>query len=91
MFVKRIKSKATIQEARERDGVCLWGLIAQDGCVGGFDVHHIETKGSGGDDILDNLICLCRKHHNEAHNVRITKEQLKGLLRQFYGIQRSSK
>ena len=56
MFVKRVKSKKTIQEARERDGVCLWSLIAQDGCVGGIDVHHIDSKGSGGGDTLDNLI-----------------------------------
>ncbi len=26
--------------------------------------HHIRSVSSGGTDDLDNLMCLCRKHHN---------------------------
>ena len=70
---------------RKRDGCCLYGLIAKDGCVPGFDVHHLQTRGSGGDNSPENLICLCRKHHNEFHNGKISKEQLQAVLTRFYG------
>lgn len=29
------------------------------------DPCHIKTRGSGGDDVPDNLISLCREHHTE--------------------------
>jgi hypothetical protein len=35
--------------------------------VRGCDPAHIKTKGSGGDDIENNLMPLCRKHHSEQH------------------------
>lgn len=35
--------------------------------VRGCDPAHIKTKGSGGDDIEENLMPLCRKHHSEQH------------------------
>jgi len=73
------------QQARERDGYCLWGLVKQDGCSGGIDGDHIDTRGSGGDDDLTNVITLCRRHHNEAHAGRITKEQLRATLSRFHG------
>jgi hypothetical protein len=82
----RIADPEAIKAARKRDGCCLYGLISQDGCVEGFDVHHIETRGSGGSDLPNNLICLCRKHHQETHAGQITKEQLRGVLKRFYGI-----
>lgn len=31
------------------------------------DVHHISGRGKGKDEI-NNLMALCRKHHNMAHN-----------------------
>lgn len=33
------------------------------------DVHHIKTRGSGGNDELYNLMPVCRIHHNEVHNI----------------------
>jgi len=63
-----------------RDGVCLAGMILRDGCTVGFDVHHIASRGSGGDDTLENMICLCRRHHNRAHNGRITRGKLREIL-----------
>jgi len=74
-----------MKAARERDGYCLWGLVRKDGCSGGLDPHHIQTRGSGGDDVLENLICLCRKHHNEAHAHKITPIQLRAVLSRFFG------
>lgn len=31
------------------------------------DPCHIKTNGSGGDDVITNLIAFCRKHHTEQH------------------------
>ena len=33
----------------------------------GVVAHHIKTKGSGGPDVLWNLIPLCPRHHDEVH------------------------
>jgi hypothetical protein len=87
---ERIVNPAIVEAARWRDGVCLFGLILKDGCVPGFDVHHIDTRGSGGDDALTNLICLCRKHHNDAHEGRITKGSLRTTLHRFFGYSYSA-
>lgn len=81
----RISDPLAIMAARRRDGCCLYGLVAQDGCVPGYDAHHIDTKGSGGNDALENLICLCRKHHDQAQSRRIAAKKLREVLAQFYG------
>lgn len=33
--------------------------------------HHIKTKGSGGDDIKENLIEVCRRCHTKIHTGEI--------------------
>jgi 5-methylcytosine-specific restriction endonuclease McrA len=82
----RIVNPKEIEYVRyKRDGVCLWGLIKRDGCSGGLDVHHIDTRGSGGDDVRENLITLCRKHHNQAGAHRITPDELRTVLTKWYG------
>jgi len=48
-----------------RDKPC---LIKKD-CLGEVCAHHVKTKGSGGGDIVDNLIALCLKHHSELHQI----------------------
>ncbi len=35
--------------------------------------HHIKTKGSGGDDVSDNLIPLCVTCHTLIHKIGNTK------------------
>lgn len=35
--------------------------------------HHMKTKGSGGDDIVENLISLCFNHHCEIGQIGIKK------------------
>lgn len=82
---QRIDDPAAILAARKRDGVCLYGLIAQNGCSSGLDVHHILTRGTGGDDVLPNLICLCRRHHQEAQAYLIKPRELQETLTRFYG------
>lgn len=44
-------------------------------------MHHIKTKGSGGNDTADNLIELCAECHAKAHTSEITKEDLKRIKR----------
>lgn len=34
------------------------------------DIHHLEAKGMGGSktkDYIENLMALCRKHHEQCH------------------------
>jgi 5-methylcytosine-specific restriction endonuclease McrA len=81
----RIVDEEAVRRVRKRDGVCLYGLIAKDGCSGGTDVHHIVSRGAGGGDTMDNMILLCRRHHNLAHQGKITKQQLRDAVRHFYG------
>src|SRR5690242_17212154 len=81
--VARIVSPETVRRVRMRDGVCLAGLMLKDGCSGGVDVHHIASRGAGGDDTLENMICLCRKHHHQAHAGILTRGRLRAVLR-FY-------
>lgn len=42
-------------------------------CIGcgrwGCDPAHIKSRGSGGDDVADNLISLCRECHSEQHQM----------------------
>ncbi len=67
----------------ERDGICMIGLcrpLQYGECCDGFDVHHIGTRGSGGDDEPENMICLCRNHHNAAHAGRIPANVLRQIL-----------
>lgn len=35
------------------------------------DIHHIVYKSQGGKDKAENLIALCRVHHEAAHNKKI--------------------
>ena len=49
------------------------------------DVHHINGRGKG-KDVIDNLMGLCREHHNAAHGIGKTylhKDVLTEIHRQF--------
>lgn len=82
--VKRDKSVA--EAARRRDGVCLYGMLYRDGCVTGYSPHHIVSFGSDPRmDVLENLICLCHKHHRMAEEHHIAPITLQGILYHFYG------
>ena len=79
-------------QIRHRDKVCLVGLLRKDGSSSeGVDCHHIETRGSGGNDIEENGITLCRYHHNEAHAGRITVRELHDILFYFYHYKKLAK
>jgi hypothetical protein len=78
-------NQAAIEAARKRDArTCLYGLTTSEVCAGALHVHHIDTRGSGGDDVLENLICLCTLHHTMAHNGLILKSILRAILTRLY-------
>jgi hypothetical protein len=80
------RNKGISMAARQRDGTCLYGLLYQDGCVTGYAPHHITSFGADPrQDVLENLICLCQKHHNDAEAHRIPAIKLRGILYHFYG------
>ena len=54
----------------------------------GFDLHHINGRGKG-KDVIENLILLCRRCHNKAHELTLTKEELQ--LIHNYALTRMSK
>jgi len=46
------------------------------------DIHHIEARGMGGDpsgskDVVENLMAICRYHHEKYEGKRQYKEYLK--------------
>lgn len=67
---KRIKNKKEIEKARKK-------YCEYCGRTWGIEVHHIKTRGSGGNDELSNLVSLCADCHTKAHNGQIPKRNLK--------------
>jgi hypothetical protein len=54
-------------------------------CCEGLDVHHIVSRGAGGGDEKENLICLCRVHHDMAKTREILPFVFKSILQKRYG------
>jgi hypothetical protein len=42
----------------------------------GLSVHHCVSRGSGGPDAAENLICVCRSCHALAHAGHLSKDEL---------------
>ena len=64
---KRIKNK----NALARRGYCQ--LCGRGGYT---EMHHIKSRGSGGDDVAENLIECCLPHHRAIHQGLISKAEL---------------
>ncbi len=60
MKPKRIVDKKLLSEIKAKPCVVC-------GKQGPNDAHHIKTRKSFGDDVKENLICLCRFHHQLWH------------------------
>lgn len=46
----------------------------------GVDIHHIKSRGMGGSkklDVIENLMAVCRDHHNEYGDITEHREYLK--------------
>ena len=68
----------------ERDRVCLYGMFNGD-CQFGLDPHHLIKRSQGGHDAKENVITLCRKHHDMAEESLISYEALKSIMITIYG------
>lgn len=76
---KRIKNKKVIKEIRSnRCELC--------GAYTTIEPHHVNTVGSGGGDIKENLIQLCTTHHIAAHDGTLSKAELIELIAQREGL-----
>lgn len=64
----------------ERDNHrCRW--CGRTTCWRGFDVHHIQYRRGYAYDVLENLITLCRDHHDLVHDsYRIPKTRAQEVL-----------
>jgi hypothetical protein len=64
-------------------GYTLADFIPCEICGGqAVDIHHIEPKGMGGSktkDYIENLIAVCRKHHEDCHNSKDFNETAKNI------------
>lgn len=50
-------------------------------CFGRLDPHHVLRRSQGGQDTPDNLVTLCRAHHDQVHR-QVARALILGLLRQ---------
>ena len=65
MLPKHVKIYLQYFDIGEQDNWQCEGCAKHDHIVN-FDIHHINGRGKGKDEIK-NLICLCRKCHERAH------------------------
>jgi 5-methylcytosine-specific restriction endonuclease McrA len=58
--------------------ICRCEACGKEGRVDGegFDIHHIYGRTGENADEVKNLILLCRKCHDKAHSVKLTKSEL---------------
>jgi len=45
-----------------------------------YDAHHIVYRRSPKDDVMGNLITLCREHHDFVHSGKISKQEAQEIL-----------
>lgn len=60
--IKRQVDKELLEAVRELP--CM-----AKGCPPPNHAHHISSRGSGGDDMADNVVALCMVHHTEYHKI----------------------
>ena len=69
--IKRTKAKPVpkdiYQDVLSRDMGCRGAGVIRIACQGRIDPHHIKRRSQGGEDTIDNLISLCRAHHDWVH------------------------
>lgn len=49
-------------------------------CAGRPHAHHVRLRSHGGPDELDNLLTLCARHHDHAHNGDRRGAELAGVI-----------
>lgn len=83
----RIVDRQVTQKARARDLYCLYGIYHKDPCQGGLDGHHIIPVGTGGPDVIENVITLCRWHHTLAEARTISADACRHLMTTYHNYQ----
>ena len=63
-FLKH-RYKVVRKKLGKRDHMC---CIRNSVCRGRIDKHHVRTRGAGGKD-ENNIVPLCRLHHQEIHRI----------------------
>jgi len=46
-----------------------------------YEVHHIKPVSEGGTNVGSNLVVLCANHHKDAHNGKITRTELREVVK----------
>lgn len=77
---------AARQEIAQRDRGCVGARLVPDvTCWGPMDPHHILRRSQGGSNDPENLVTLCRAHHDWVHGNPSASNDL-GLLRRSWSI-----
>lgn len=77
----RAVPKDVYAQVLARDGGCVARLLVPEiRCQGRIDPHHALMRSQGGKDTLEDLIAVCRAHHDWIHNHPARSYEL-GLLR----------
>lgn len=82
---QRVRNKYHDRILHRDGGVCLYGLRKQEQCAGGGQIHHIQKRSQLGNDVDENLITLCAKHHRMAERLIIRPGELRQILADYYG------
>ncbi len=45
----------------------------------------MNARGIGGDDVIENIISLCRKHHGMAERLQISRRELQAIMTLYHG------
>lgn len=59
-------------------------------CAGRLDPHHVLRRSHGGPDTAENLVTLCRAHHDAVH-ANPARSYALGLLRRSSGLRKESR
>lgn len=85
---KHVKTYLDYFKIGEQENVCCEACLKEGRAEeGGFDIHHIDGRGKD-KDIIENLMCLCRRCHNKAHNGDLNKSDCQLIHNYFMGGKR---
>lgn len=59
--------KSVYQDVLARDMGCRAAEVIRIPCAGRIDPHHVKRRSQGGEDTPENLVSLCRAHHDWVH------------------------
>jgi hypothetical protein len=83
----RVIDPKVVEKVRNRDRFCLIGLIRQDGCRGMLAVHHIQKRSQSGDDVEENLMVVCGRHHDLIEKNIIPTSECQAVMTRFHGFE----